>query len=187
MKRNLPRRWRVALAQFVFYGAVIYAFIFMRIPIAGFQSPQGLLGLALVILGVATRSLSAGTIRKNAELASTGLYVLVRHPLYLGSFLLAIGVNLIIWNPLIAGVTAALLLITYVPTIRQEETYLAGKFGEDWTRFAAQTPRLIPRLSRLGQVFPLEWSYAQWRRNHEYEAVLGATATLILLFVYERL
>lgn len=187
MKRNLPRRWRVALAQFAFYGVLIYAFFFQRITIAGFDSLQGMIGVVLVVLGVAVRSLSAGTIRKNAELASTGLYVLVRHPLYLGSFLLAIGVNLIIWNPLVAGVTAALLIITYAPTILQEEAYLAGKFGEDWTRFAAQTPRLIPRLTRLGEVFPLQWSYQQWRRNHEYEAVLGATATLVLLFVYERL
>lgn len=48
-------------------------------------------GMALLVGGLLLRSWAAGVIEKQSVLAVTGPYALVRHPLYLGSFLIALG------------------------------------------------------------------------------------------------
>ncbi|MGQ9778865.1 MAG: methyltransferase family protein [Bacillota bacterium] len=52
--------------------------------------------LVLVGLGMAVRLWAAGYIHKNEEVTTSGPYGLVRHPLYLGSFCLGLGLSLFI-------------------------------------------------------------------------------------------
>ncbi|MCM8829025.1 MAG: hypothetical protein NC902_07065 [Candidatus Omnitrophica bacterium] len=47
--------------------------------------------LIFVIAGESARTIAAGTIKKNETLASTGIYRIVRHPLYFGSFNISLG------------------------------------------------------------------------------------------------
>ncbi|MDH3941668.1 MAG: hypothetical protein OET46_11820, partial [Xanthomonadales bacterium] len=62
---------------------------------AWFAEPAGesrmVLGFVLAAVGQAWRIYAAGVIYKNRKLASTGAYSLVRHPLYLGNFLILVG------------------------------------------------------------------------------------------------
>ncbi|MCU0990557.1 MAG: hypothetical protein MUE63_13455 [Xanthomonadales bacterium] len=59
---------------------------------AWFVVPAGenriLAGFVIAALGQAWRIYAAGVIYKNKRLATTGAYSLVRHPLYLGNFLI---------------------------------------------------------------------------------------------------
>src|SRR5262245_55982943 len=55
-----------------------------------------LFGLGLVLGGLALRSWAAGTLHKRRILTTTGPYGLVRHPLYVGSFMMMIGFCLLI-------------------------------------------------------------------------------------------
>src|SRR5262249_26973976 len=48
-------------------------------------------GLGLVLGGLAIRSWAAGTLHKWAELTTVGPYSVIRHPLYVGSYLMMIG------------------------------------------------------------------------------------------------
>src|SRR4051812_28446814 len=50
-----------------------------------------LLGLGLVLGGLMLRSWAAGTLHKRTELTMSGPYGLVRHPLYIGSFMMMVG------------------------------------------------------------------------------------------------
>ncbi len=50
-----------------------------------------IIGLAVAAFGQVFRIYAAGFIHKNKQLASTGPYALVRHPLYLGNFLILFG------------------------------------------------------------------------------------------------
>ncbi len=139
--------------------------------------------ITVVMLGVAIRSWAAGTIRKNSELATSGPYSLCRHPLYLGSFLMIVGFCLATQPQINLLIVAPLVFVIYVCTIRSEETVLAELFGDAWKRYSTTTPRLVPNVLRTRPRLS-RWSAEQWRRNREYNAVLGALAGCVGLFAW---
>lgn len=184
LKQNYLGKLRVRFAQLIFWSLFTYCFIIAPIAIAPLTETLGLVGGAIALLGTLIRSLSAGYISKNAYLASRGLYALTRNPLYFGSFVILLGFNVVIWNPLFAAVSFALFAITYVPTILGEERSLAIQFPGEWERFKQETPRFFPAIWRLRAYGEIQWSMQQWKRNHEYNAVLAVVVVLALLQWY---
>jgi protein-S-isoprenylcysteine O-methyltransferase Ste14 len=177
-------KYRVKFAQVIFWLLFIYCFIIEPITIAPLTECRGLVGSGVALFGVFIRSLSAGYISKNAYLASRGLYALTRNPLYFGSFVILVGLNIVIWNLLFAAVTFALFAITYIPTILGEEKSLSVQFAEQWAEFVKGTPRFFPAFWRLSAYREIGWDFNQWKRNHEYNAVLTVLAILAALAVY---
>jgi len=180
------QRKRVLIARIVVAVLVLYLFAYKRIPVIPLGSGLGLAGIAVLFLGVLIRSLSAGVLQKNDVLAVDGIYAIVRNPLYLGSLVILLGVNILIANPLALVVTVALFLITYIPTILREEGGLAYAYGESWHAYTRRTPRLLPNPLRLGALRQVRWSLRQWRKNHEHNTVLAALLLLLLLHLYGR-
>jgi protein-S-isoprenylcysteine O-methyltransferase Ste14 len=84
--------------------------------------------------------------QKAEELNTTGCYSLVRNPLYLGNFLMILGVAFITeiwWFVIILSLAYALY---YERIIMAEEAFLRQKFGEAFTSWAEKTPAFFPRL-----------------------------------------
>jgi protein-S-isoprenylcysteine O-methyltransferase Ste14 len=181
---NLFGKNRVKAAQIIFWSMFAYCFIIEPITIAPLTETRGVIGSVIALLGTLIRSLSAGYISKNAFLASSGLYALTRNPLYFGSFVILVGLNIVIWNPLFAGVTFLLFAITYIPTILGEERSLASQFGEQWLTFKKSTPRFFPAFWRLRAYSEIAWDINLWKKNREYRAVLTVVAVLIALAIY---
>jgi len=168
------QRWRVPLGFAAAVALVVFAHPDWRSLAIGL--PVGLAGLAL-------RASASGHIRKNDALATTGPYSHTRNPLYLGSALLALGL-LIAANQVWLGVAAmACLLAVYLPVIMAEERFLAERFGEAFTEYAARVPRLVPRLRRGRGDGGGEFSMALYRRHREYQALIGFLALFLLLAV----
>jgi len=146
------------------------------------------LGLFLVVPGLLLRGYASGYVKKNAELTVTGPYAHTRNPLYLGSMLIAAGFALAARSLWIAAVLVILFAAIYIPVIRGEEEYLRSVFP-GFDAYAAQVPRLLPRISparqpgAVGGVF----SAALYRKHREYNALLGAVgmyAALILKLIF---
>lgn len=175
---------RVRIARILWGVLLIYLFAIERIAITPLTSKFGVIGIGVIVLGLLVRSLSAGMLHKNQVLATEGIYAMVRNPLYFGSLLLLVGVNIIIANWLMAVSSVALFAITYIPTIKGEESGLAHAYGEEWEAFKKSTPRLFPNLLRVGELKKSRWSYPQWIKNHEHNTVLAAIAILIALQFY---
>ncbi len=180
------QKYRVLLSRIIFTLLVIDVFGYLRIPIQPFDAPLGLAGLLLIALGVGVRSLSAGVLHKNDILATEGIYAMVRNPLYFGSLLLLLGVNLIIFHWLVLLVTLGIFALTYVPTILREEVGLAQKYGDAWHAYVASTPRILPNPLRLSALRGMQWSGAQWYRNHEHNTLIAALVIIALLEAYRR-
>src|SRR5881394_503922 len=69
--------------------------------------PSGLsiaIGLPVALIGAGFRALAAGVIKKDATLATSGVYALTRNPLYFGSSLLATGFSIMSANEIAAAV-----------------------------------------------------------------------------------
>lgn len=180
------QKHRVKIARVIWIALILFLFVYKRIPVMPLDSTFGILGILVTLLGVTVRSLSAGALRKNEVLATEGIYAIVRNPLYLGSLLMIVGVNIIVAHWLVALVSTFLFIITYVPTILNEERGLLHAYGEEWIAYTKRTPRLFPNPLKLGELANHRWSAQQWYKNHEHNTVIAAIAVLLVLHFYQR-
>ncbi len=181
------QKHRVMISRVIWLVMIVYLFGLERITINSITSPVALWGLLAVCTGVIIRSISAGALHKNQTLSTQGIYAIVRNPLYVGSFLMLIGLNIIIGHIVVWIVSLLLFAITYVPTIVNEEEGLKKAYPQEWELFITQTPRFIPNLLKLGALRDANWSGSQWYRNHEHNTILAVIALLAALEVYNRL
>jgi protein-S-isoprenylcysteine O-methyltransferase Ste14 len=82
--------------------------------------------------------------KKDSVLLTTGPYSVVRNPLYLFSFLGALGFGMAVENPLLSLVLGTGFAVFYPITVRNEERRLLGHFGEEYGKYCDRTPRWIP-------------------------------------------
>lgn len=158
------------------------------------------LGLLVALAGVLVRQWAAGVVKKNDELASTGPYALVRHPLYFGSFLAAAGLilasssfspglrfpyldrTLFFWACLWVLADSI-----YLPKIEKEERLLREKFPGQYEEFERKVPRVLPRKASWSELDFSSFDWKQWRKNEEYWSLVGyAVLALVLVarFLY---
>jgi hypothetical protein len=91
----------------------------------------------------------SGNLRKAQEITRTGVYRMVRHPLYTGSLAFFLAYFLAVGDAAVGlGLFVALTLLVYYPTMLGEEEYLALKFPEQEAQ-RERVPRLIPNPLRL--------------------------------------
>jgi len=165
------QRFRVPLG-FVVAAAVLF-----------FAIPTGisiLAGLPVALLGALFRALAAGIIKKDSQLATSGVYALTRNPLYLGSSLLAAGFAIMSASK----IAAALLLIPsgliYPNVILKEEDHLARLFPAEFRAYKSKVPRFFPRPTRH---FRPSFSRRQYLANREYNTLFGFVGALGFLIV----
>jgi len=146
-------------------------------------------GAAIGFLGLAIRAYAAGYLHKQEVLTVTGPYARTRNPLYFGSSLLAAGAAVATRSWISALLLVLYFAVVYSVVMRREEGELAGRHGEAFRAYARAVPLFFPRLSpaRLPGASPGRFSFAQYRKNHEYQAALGYLLVLAALLVRWRL
>lgn len=136
-------------------------------------------GIPVSLAGLALRAWAAGCLYKDRELATAGPYAYTRNPLYLGTLIVAAGL-VIASRSLGLGVLFAVVFgLIYLPAIQLEQQHLQDLFPQ-YASYAARVPMLAPRLTRSGpkrQIF----TWAQYKRNREYQAAMGFAAGAALL------
>ena len=97
--------------------------------------------LVIATAGELLRIWAAGHIEKGREITRSGPYRYVRHPLYLGSSLMAIGFIIAARSVAVGVLVAAYMLITLLAAIRTEEASLDEKFAGSIRRIDPARPR----------------------------------------------
>ncbi len=103
-----------------------------------------------------------------AELNVTGPYSLVRNPLYVGRIVNYTGLAMLSGSLAFSVIAFILSVVIYVRISRYEAAFLRTKFGEQFDKWAAGTPLLLPRLT--GWVKPKHsfwWKRMVWREQHK--------------------
>lgn len=106
-----------------------------------------LAGLAFAALGSVTlgRNLSPFPKPKDdSRLIQGGIFSVVRHPIYTGVSLLALGWSLL-WGSVVASILALALLVFFDIKARREERWLEAKFTE-YAAYKRRVRKLIPFL-----------------------------------------
>jgi len=159
---RLLARWRVSLG-FVFAAIVLW----LATP-----SPRSLMiGAAIAIAGEVIRLWAAGHLEKSKEVTQSGPYRYTRHPLYLGSSLIGIGMAVVANNLIVAAIVIAYLVLTLTAAMRSEEAHLREKFGDAYDAYAEKR---APKVERS-----FSWQRAIYNREHH--TIAGLLAGLLLL------
>ncbi len=140
------------------------------------------LGGAITLSGALLRIWSAGHIDKGKVLACTGPYALTRNPLYLGSFLMAIGI-------LLAGQGYWLILpfilffaVIYFPVMRAEEEELRSGHGDLFDKYCRAVPLFLPRFSTGYSMGP-GFLWSRVLRNREHRNLMGLVVAELFLIL----
>lgn len=131
-----------------------------------------MLGAAVALVGEAIRIWAAGHLEKGREVTMSGPYRLTRHPLYLGSALIGIGLAVASANWWVAALVLSYLAITLTAAIRTEEAHLTEKFGVTYPDYRDG------RAAGARRRFSLERAL----RNREYRAAAGVVVVLMILW-----
>ena len=115
--------------------------------------------IALSLSGLVVRAAAVGCkprgtsgrnrrVQNAQELNTTGLYSVVRHPLYLGNALMWTGIAVFprVWTA--AVFVGAFFWLFYERVMLAEEDFLRLKFGAAFERWAERTPAFIPAPTR---------------------------------------
>jgi protein-S-isoprenylcysteine O-methyltransferase Ste14 len=181
---------------FRYRGQIPVILFVLAIPVIYFTDTSGLteqtktiltwFAIFLSVLGFWIRSVAiattpAGTSGRNTKegqvaesLNTTGIYSMIRHPLYLGNYLMWIGIVLFTYNFWFVIVVSLLYWLYYERIMFAEERFLERKFGDDYMDWANQTPSFLPGFSKYKKnVIPFSTKTVLRR---EYS---GALATVI--------
>ena len=177
--RKFWMRWRVRVGYPV---AVLYWLL-------ANPTPRWIvIGAVVAAFGLMVRAAASGQLRKNEELATSGIYAHTRNPLYLGSAILATGFIMAghsLWAGLLVGVYFC---VFYYAVMRNEEDELREKFGPAFREYADSVPLFLPSIFRAakglaGGETPKDFSWQQYRRNREYKALIGTIGAFAIVWL----
>ena len=165
-------RWRVPLGFLLGVAYLVFSRPTLKLLVAGGAVAAG---------GMVLRAYAAGHLAKNQQLAMSGPYAYTRNPLYLGSALMGAGFALAGGSWVLALACVVLFATIYWPVIRREEENLRREFGPVYDQYAQQVPLFLPRFRRQAGAERFQWN--RYRKNHEYEALLGYLAMMVFLAI----
>jgi protein-S-isoprenylcysteine O-methyltransferase Ste14 len=106
--------------------------------------PLGLASLAagLVLIQKSHKAIFE-TAAERSVLMTSGVYAIVRHPMYLGTILLCLGFIIATLSLLSAGVWIVIIAFYYLVS-RYEEELLLLKFCDDYVDYRSRVPMMFP-------------------------------------------
>lgn len=125
--------------------------------------------LLVSLLGVGIRAYTvghtpAGTSGRNTaeqvaeSLNTTGIYSIVRHPLYLGNFLMWLGICLLTCDLGFILIFMLIYWLYYERIMYAEEQFLRRRFGAPYLTWAMHTPPFLPRFTAFAPpALPFSW------------------------------
>jgi protein-S-isoprenylcysteine O-methyltransferase Ste14 len=162
----------------------------------GGQDFWALVCLAVSLAGLAIRVVTVGHVPRGTSgrnthegqvaevLNTTGIYSLVRHPLYLGNYVIWLGISMFCGIWWLIAIFALGFWIYYERIMFAEEEFLRRKFGEAYVAWADATPAFLPKFS--GWKRPeLPFSLRTVLRR-EYPGLFAICACFFALEAYQR-
>jgi protein-S-isoprenylcysteine O-methyltransferase Ste14 len=155
-----------------------------------------ILCLLISSLGFAIRFITAGTIPRGTsgrntrkqvaeQLNTTGMYSLVRHPFYLGNFIIWLGISLFLRLWWVSISLILIFTIIYGLIIVAEERFLQNKFGQAYRDWAGKTPVFLPRFKAWQPSdLPFSFKAAIKREYSSFFAMITAFFVLEILSTF---
>tara|TARA_B100001250_G_C19727618_1_gene756856 strand:- start:367 stop:1095 length:729 start_codon:yes stop_codon:yes gene_type:complete len=141
-----------------------------------------LTGLLLRYITIGTSP--AGTSGKNRnkqvadKLNTKGIYSIVRNPLYLGNYLIWVGISIYSTSYIFTLITSIFFFFQYERIILTEEQFLAKKYGDRYREFLENTPLFLPNF----------FKYQKSKNRFSFKSIIrqeySSTLSTICAFIY---
>ncbi|MFT3740663.1 MAG: isoprenylcysteine carboxylmethyltransferase family protein [Breznakibacter sp.] len=162
--------------QDLFVGATAYERICLIVSLSG-------LLFRIFVIGHAHRKTSGRNTKEQVadNVNTSGIYSIMRHPLYTGNLIMWIGIALLTRNFWFIMAFMAAYVVYYERIMFAEEQFLRKKFGQKYLDWAAHTPAFFPQ-------------FRNWRKpelNFSFRKVLrqeknGLLAVFVLVFLFQQ-
>jgi len=159
-----------------------------------YSNTEELIFLGVSLFGEAIRIYTVGYAPKNTsgrntaagqiadELNTTGIYSLVRHPLYVGNFFMWLGPVLFVRTSVFIVFFILIYWLYYERIMFAEEQFLRKKFGEAYDRYSENIRAVLPRFR--GFVKPaLPFSFKSILKR-EYNSFVNIFIIFVLLDLF---
>lgn len=180
------------------FGMVFFAFSEWRRktfgdPALPFDRFDQVVALFFCLLGFFIRAYTVGHSPPNTsgrntakqvadELNTSGVYSIVRHPLYVGNFFMWLGVAVLTMNLWFILIFILLYWVYYERIMFAEEQFLRQKFGDTYLEWARKTPAFIPNFRKWRKPV-LEFN---WKKALKKEKT-GLLAVFSVMFLFDLL
>jgi len=141
-----------------------------------------LLGVLISIFGLVIRAWASGHLRKEKTLAVSGPYGYSRNPLYVGNFLLGIGIVVGARSWWVLGLFVAYYGVFYPLIIRRERDRMRELFPQQYEEYGKRVPLFFPSIRKH---LPAEGRFSRslYKQNKEYRALQGTVLIWLVLAV----
>lgn len=152
-----------------------------------------LTGLLISILGETIRIIAVGYsftgtsgretfLRANA-LNTTGIYAIVRNPLYIGNFFVFTGIVIVFSKVFAVLVFALFLILQYYFIILSEENFLKKKYGDSYETYCKQVRRILPTFKNYkGNQNPFSLNKVIFKEN---DSIFNMLIMFLLVLLYK--
>jgi len=139
------------------------------------------LGIRIFTIGYSPSGTSGRNTKKQIAkvLNTTGMYSIVRHPLYLGNFFIWLGISLFVRIWWFSLIVMLIFWLYYERIMLAEEKFLQDKFGDAFLKWANETPAFLPRIKNWqppGLTFSLKYVLKK-----EYSGFFGIIVSFTFL------
>lgn len=153
-----------------------------------------MIALLVGILGLLIRIYTVGFTPKNTSgrnttegqladvLNTSGIYSIVRHPLYVGNFFMWLAIAILTVNFWFVVCFVFFYWVYYEKIMYAEEQFLRRKFGDTYLKWAENTPAFVPKF-QLPKKAALTFS---WKKILKKEKN-GVFALFLLIFLFNSL
>ncbi|MFX0050577.1 MAG: methyltransferase family protein [Candidatus Hodarchaeota archaeon] len=121
-------------------------------PFVGYIGVLGMILGSIIMLSsryqLNKHSYGGGSLSEEKEqtLLTDGMYKIIRHPIYAGGLIITIGLELAFRSLIVLSIHTVIFLMIFRERMKQEETILLTKFGEEYRVYMESTYKLIPYL-----------------------------------------
>ncbi len=139
--------------------------------------------IRVIVVGYSPKNTS-GRNTKEGQIAdvlnTTGMYSIVRHPLYVGNFLMWLGVAMLTENAWFIISFVGFFAFYYERIMYAEESFLRNKFGSEYLKWAQKVPTFIPSFKNYKKnIHPFNFKKVLMKEKN------GLAAIFILFWFFE--
>ncbi len=142
------------------------------------------LGIRIFAVGFSADRTSGRNTREQVadSINTTGIYSVVRHPLYIGNYFMWLGVCMFIESFYFVIIFTLAFWIYYERIMYAEEQFLRVKYGEEYLSWADRTPLIFPKFSQYTRPAGEFKLFKVLRQEKD-----GLFAFILILFIFKTL
>jgi protein-S-isoprenylcysteine O-methyltransferase Ste14 len=185
---------RIGIQGFLIFSSLAVILLFPKYFFSLHRSSRAViildtLGLCMVLCGFLARIVARGYKAEGSSdgrtLIRQGPYMLMRNPMYFGTFLIGAGIIIAALQWWVFIAFCIIYFGIYGPQVRKEERTLEERFGKEYREYCKITPRFFPHPGRLLSTNPSKYLRVRWVWiKREIPSVIPVVLFLIGIFLY---